>query len=211
MDVAARHLLYLLEIGKIDIHTDPCKNKHLDNLTLSNKCKETVLFPPYWCIRPGSGDSLAMNFVTPYKDDIRVWVEEGVADKGKRMSMAQIQEQIQNKYRNRYDIPTTHNINLHVKSVLEALKSEEGRRKSAASKTQSIRNGQKSVNRTEESGNRAGVDEGTGKKGGKQNGGENAERCAEEPIGIDDSCRGAEALEGGVGLKQHCTSSRVWL
>lgn len=76
-DRAARLLRFSIHTGTIDVHTNPSDNKYLQSLTVSHFVRETVQFPPFWAIRPGSGDSLGINFIEPYKDQIKAMVKAG--------------------------------------------------------------------------------------------------------------------------------------
>lgn len=53
-----------------------------------------------------------------YKADVREMVEKGNADKGRKLSDAQIQEKLKAMYSGRFDIPSTRGITSYVSTVV---------------------------------------------------------------------------------------------
>lgn len=57
----------------------------------------------------------------PFREEIKEMVDGGRADKGKKLSCAQTQEQLQQTYSNRFDIPSVHDIKSVVTGWLRVL------------------------------------------------------------------------------------------
>ena len=113
----------------------------LDSIVVSEDVRKEWTFPPFWAVRPTRGNTLGRNFLGPYKDDVRRMVERGCLDKGKKMSSAQIKEQLKAIYRSRYDIPSMHHIASYVTVCLKAIREAEVRERGAGRNPQLLHDG----------------------------------------------------------------------
>lgn len=93
------------------------KNLKMDKIGVTDEVRKKIQFGPLWGKRPLKGDIFGKNFMGPFEDKVKAMVDRGV-DKGKRLSPAQMQEQLRINYPNRYDIPSVHNVNAHVKKCV---------------------------------------------------------------------------------------------
>lgn len=132
VDRAARQLMNTIEKGEIEIHVSPSENRDLENLVVSTHIRRTQLFSEFWAVRPGKGSKLGKNYVQPYKEHIKKWVEDGEKDKSKRLCAVRVQEQLRVMFPTRYDIPATHHIHNYMNVVISAIRAEEQANKSDA-------------------------------------------------------------------------------
>lgn len=100
----------------ISVHTKASENETLKNMVVDGTARNSVTFPPFWTVLPVSGIHLGANLVDPFKRDIEKMVDDGNADKLKKLRSSQIQEKMSLWYPNKMDIPNTYHINSCVTS-----------------------------------------------------------------------------------------------
>lgn len=103
----------------------PFNKKDTDSIIVSNHIRKTLHFAEYWEIRPGKGSTLGKNYIYPFRDEIRKYVEDGAKNRRKSFCASRIQEQLSVIHRHRYDIPSMHYIQSYMNTIIEKLRAAE--------------------------------------------------------------------------------------
>lgn len=86
VDQACREVVNMIDAKQIVVMTDVERNPSLQGIEVGASVRHTVLFDDHWAVRPARGKTLGMNFVEPYKTEIKAMVDRGRADKGKNLA-----------------------------------------------------------------------------------------------------------------------------
>lgn len=70
---------------------------------------------------------MGMNFIEPFKLEVKEMLERRNVDKEKRLSCVQMQKQIRISHPNRYDITSVHSIDAYVKACLRTYRRDKRR------------------------------------------------------------------------------------
>lgn len=62
------------------------ENHKLRDIVVSQKVKKATTFPPYWATRPPVGIRIGINFMDPFKAEIRDIIEAGNEEKLEKLS-----------------------------------------------------------------------------------------------------------------------------
>lgn len=107
----------MIEMNEVVVYEKSEDSTWLANVVVDAETFSANPFERGWALRPMRGCGLGANFVSPFPAHISVMFGEGEAENGKKVSAAQMRDEIKRLHPRRFDIRGTQ----HINAVIQAL------------------------------------------------------------------------------------------